>query len=748
MGEQELDGGKCRLHGALDAVEKRHLGKEHRAVGIESGHRQAIVTAANANCATNATPFGWPGTRRMRQHRGRGSQPQSTDLFLSSPPRKAPIRFGIQTRLLLVTFAMGSLFVLYIALNTARQASHDREHLRQQMRLVAALAGSRLDDHLGDVTQLLNTLAGTLPIESNDAERNDAALRALVAQLPPNVKDVSLWAADGSNIGSSEAFPAGPRPSASDRAFFVAAIGEPGLVTEAPVRWHKGGEWTAVFALRVVRRAQTIAVVSVATRLTTLPALLDPDSTLPAGAVVALVDSQGRILSRSLDAEQWIGQPAPIDKVDLMRRMVEGRGSAENTGLDGTHRIFGFARSRSIPWLVYVGIPVDTALASVNGNARESLALGLGMLAAGLFIAAWVAGRITRPLRQLSADAQLLGEGRFEHRSEVRTGSEIGLLAHTLNRMAEALQERITAARRGAERLSLALEGSGQALFDWDIANNRIHYSARASTLRGGPSEETEVKPEDLRRFVHPDDLAPLLARLQDAVRGATLLYEAEFRIRHRDGHWVWIRSRGRVVERDAAGRALRLVGTDADVSKDKAAEERLRLRAEFDVLTGLPNRALFNDRLASAVERARRSGKALALLYVDVDHFKSVNDSHGHAAGDELLKIAAERLLTSVRSVDTVARLAGDEFTVILEGIGDPVDAETVATKLLEALRTPMQLGGALVRVSISVGLAFLAAGENDPASLLRRADEALYEAKHRGRNRYAMSPVAFAET
>src|ERR1019366_2377040 len=365
-----------------------------------------------------------------------------------------------------------------------------------------------------------------------------------------------------------------------------------------------------VFALRVVRRAQTIAVVSVATRLTTLPALLDPDSTLPAGAVVALVDSQGRILSRSLDAEQWIGQPAPIDKVDLMRRMVEGRGSAENTGLDGTHRIFGFARSRSIPWLVYVGIPVDTALASVNGNARESLALGLGMLAAGLFIAAWVAGRITRPLRQLSADAQLLGEGRFEHRSEVRTGSEIGLLAHTLNRMAEALQERITAARRG------------------------------------GPSEETEVKPEDLRRFVHPDDLAPLLARLQDAVRGATLLYEAEFRIRHRDGHWVWIRSRGRVVERDAAGRALRLVGTDADCPKDKSAEDRLRLRAEFDVLTGLPNRALFNDRLASAVERARRSGKALALLYVDVDPFKSVNDSHRHAAGDELLKIAAQRLL------------------------------------------------------------------------------------------------------
>jgi diguanylate cyclase (GGDEF)-like protein/PAS domain S-box-containing protein len=497
----------------------------------------------------------------------------------------------------------------------------------------------------------------------------------------------------------------------------------------------------------VVRQAQTIGVVSVATRLTTLPLLLDPDSTLPEGAVITLMDSKGSVLGRSLDGERWIGQPAPLDHVDLLRRMAEGRGSAENTGFDGRHRIFGFARSRQIPWLVYVGIPVDAALASANGNARESLALGVVMLIVGLGIAAWVASRITRPLRQLSADARLLGEGRFEHRSQVRSSSEIGLFAHTLNRMAEALQERITAARRSAERLSLALEGSEQALFDWDLVNDRIHYSARASTLRGGPNEDTEVTPEDMRRFVHPEDLGGVLSRMRDAVRGSTPLYEAEFRVRHREGHWIWVRSRGRVVERDAAGRAVRLVGTDADVSKDKAAEERLRQRADFDLLTGLPNRALFADRLDSAFERSRRGGKTLALLYLDVDHFKSINDNHGHEAGDELLKIAAERLVASVRGVDTVARLAGDEFTVILEGLAEPTDAEAIAAKLLEALRTPMWLGGSVVRVSISIGLALLEAGETDPASLLRRADEALYDAKRKGRDRYAISSSAFAD-
>jgi hypothetical protein len=122
---------------------------------------------------------------------------------LSTPSRKTPLRFGIQSRLLLVALSIGSLFILYIAFNTARQVSHDREHVREEMRLVAALAGSRLDDHLGDVTQLLNTLAGTLPVEREDAEHNDAVLRALVPELPPNVQEVALWAADGSNIGSS-----------------------------------------------------------------------------------------------------------------------------------------------------------------------------------------------------------------------------------------------------------------------------------------------------------------------------------------------------------------------------------------------------------------------------------------------------------------------------------------------------------------------------------------------------------------
>jgi diguanylate cyclase (GGDEF)-like protein len=185
------------------------------------------------------------------------------------------------------------------------------------------------------------------------------------------------------------------------------------------------------------------------------------------------------------------------------------------------------------------------------------------------------------------------------------------------------------------------------------------------------------------------------------------------------------------------------MVGTDADITRQKAAEQLLRQRAEFDALTGLPNRGLFNDRLGSAIERARRSGKTMALLFLDIDHFKGVNDSRGHSAGDTLLRIVSERLLSTVRGVDTVARLAGDEFTVILEGLAEPADAEVVAMKMVEALRPPMRIGDAVVSVSTSVGLAVLEPSDVDAASLLRRADEALYEAKRAGRDRYVKSPA-----
>ena len=290
---------------------------------------------------------------------------------------------------------------------------------------------------------------------------------------------------------------------------------------------------------------------------------------------------------------------------------------------------------------------------------------------------------------------------------------------------------------RSEERLTLALEGSGLALFDWDIVGDRMYHSAQAAALRDDPAVETTAPVAEWRAFVHPDDLDALRTSAIAALTGAVPVYHVEFRIRRRSGEWLWIRARGRVVERDAAGRALRLAGTYADINARKMAEDRLRHRAEFDTLTDLPNRALFMERLQQAMARATPSS-AMALLFLDVDHFKTINDTLGHEAGDQVLKVFAVRMRECIRQSDTVARLSGDEFTVILEGLRGADDAETIAAKLVETLRAPIALAGKLFVTTASVGVALWNEGETDDAELLRRADTALYEAKRRGRDGY----------
>jgi diguanylate cyclase (GGDEF)-like protein len=176
---------------------------------------------------------------------------------------------------------------------------------------------------------------------------------------------------------------------------------------------------------------------------------------------------------------------------------------------------------------------------------------------------------------------------------------------------------------------------------------------------------------------------------------------------------------------------------TDA-LSVAQTLQEHLTYRAENDSLTGLPNRALFYDRLETAIVRSRRSKKLMALLYIDIDHFKKINDSLGHAAGDDLLRSFARRLLQCVRASDTAARLGGDEFTIILENLASREAAQTVIDKLMAALRRPY--GADSIHATASVGIAYFAGEEIKAEGLLKRADAALYRAKHRGRDGYCI--------
>ena len=296
---------------------------------------------------------------------------------------------------------------------------------------------------------------------------------------------------------------------------------------------------------------------------------------------------------------------------------------------------------------------------------------------------------------------------------------------------------------RAKQRLELALEGSSSALWDTDLVTREVVLSERWAEMIGEPPGETRTTLEELMALVHPDDVQNALAGSLRAQSGEVSEYAEEHRVRTRDGGWIWILSRGKVVERDpASGRALRMAGTNVDITVNKLLQQRLQQLAHYDTLTGAANRSLFEDRLQRGMARARRSGASIALLYLDIDRFKPVNDRLGHAAGDALLKEFAIRLRACVRETDTVGRLGGDEFAVLLEDVRDAAGAERVAQKIVDAMREPVLAGSVELTVTTSIGIAMLrGASAEDADALARRADAALYEAKAAGRNTFRVS-------
>jgi diguanylate cyclase (GGDEF)-like protein/PAS domain S-box-containing protein len=246
--------------------------------------------------------------------------------------------------------------------------------------------------------------------------------------------------------------------------------------------------------------------------------------------------------------------------------------------------------------------------------------------------------------------------------------------------------------------------------------------------------------PEDLvgrtvDSLSHPEDTLVGLNERRSVTTGSSEGYELEKRLVHADGRPVWVHVHVSGV-RDSDGHPLYLIAQVQDVTEQRLMRERLAHAAIHDPLTGLPNRVLFLDRLTMALSRAARHGRRVAVAFLDVDRFKLVNDGLGHAAGDELLRAVAERLVEAVRDEDTVARFGGDEFTILWETLEDDDEAVAVARRLLDVLRRPFELDGSPVYVTASIGVA-VTDGHTPAATVLRDADTAMYTAKDAGRSR-----------
>jgi diguanylate cyclase (GGDEF)-like protein/PAS domain S-box-containing protein len=301
----------------------------------------------------------------------------------------------------------------------------------------------------------------------------------------------------------------------------------------------------------------------------------------------------------------------------------------------------------------------------------------------------------------------------------------------------EELQQTNARLLASEERYALAAEGANDGLFDWNLKTQEIYFSPRWKAMIGCGGDVIDNKPQEWFKRVHPEDLESLRTELDAHLESDAAHFQKEYRMQHKEGAYRWMLARG-IAVRDASGKPYRMVGSQTDITSRKTAELQVLHDAFHDILTGMPNRALFMDRLGQSMQKVLRSDSYYyGVLFLAIDRFDVVNDSLGHKSGDRLLMDIAHRLLKAVRPGDTVARLGGAEFAVLLDDTKSPSLSEEEATRIQQEFSRPFIVGAQEVFVSASIGVALSNKSYSHAEEVLRDADTAMRRAKAMG-NRY----------
>ena len=299
-----------------------------------------------------------------------------------------------------------------------------------------------------------------------------------------------------------------------------------------------------------------------------------------------------------------------------------------------------------------------------------------------------------------------------------------------------AIERSIT---KNESRNQMVMKIANDGIWDWHLDTDLMVFDERYYTMAGYEKDEFPYTIEEWQKRVHPDDIERATNRFQSYLKGNISNYDVEFRFLCKNNTYMWIRGKGKVVSRDKQRNPLRFIGTHSDITVQKEHKEKILIQAHFDSLTYLPNRFLSLDRLNIACNEAKRKQETIALLFLDLDDFKKINDSLGHETGDLLLIEAANRLRSVVRSVDTVGRLGGDEFIIILSSLKSAKEAHPIVENLLSQFRDLFIINNRELMLTATIGIAVYPNDAADASELLRNADSAMYDAKNSGRNTYS---------
>jgi len=371
-------------------------------------------------------------------------------------------------------------------------------------------------------------------------------------------------------------------------------------------------------------------------------------------------------------------------------------------------------------------------------NLSIELILQLSKLIIGIVEQKLINQQLTKEINTVKANSSKIEKELKESYEELSAVyEELAASEEELRQQFEELQQSQEALRKSEERYKIAVDGANDGIWDWDLENDVSYISEKWAKMLGFDNMEVEGHYEKWGRLIHPDDFANVRNTLKKHFKGLTPYYECEYRLRKKDGEYIWILSRGKALK-DANGKLIRMAGSHTDITERKRTEEIIYNMAFYDALTGLPNRTQFLSRLNDELLRAADMKSSGALFYIDIDNFKSINDTLGHSFGDIFLIKVAEKLSSFVSNDTQVARFGGDEFIILLPDISSIDEVANFADRLIKGFRGSWHINGHDLFPTISVGVTIYPKDGDDIGELLKNADMAMYKAKEMGKNNY----------
>ncbi len=652
---------------------------------------------------------------------------------------------SLKTRATVFTLAVFVLGIWSLSFFVSHMLREDMQRVlgEQQFSTVSVLA-DEINGRLHDGMRALETVAKEI---TPAMLANGAGVQMLLEQRPLLQLlfngGVFITGTDGTAIADVPLSAGRIGTNYMDRGAVSVPLKEGKAVVGKPAMGKKLG--APVFSITVPvfdGQGQVIAVL-VGTVNLGRPNFLDAPMNSPYGRTggYVLIAPQSRIVVTATDKSRVMEQlPAPGRHVwvDRFINGLEGPVVAPNP--KGVVVLVSGKRIPVAGWLLLATLPVEEAFAPVS-DLQQRLLLATLLLTLVTGMLTWrILKRQLLPL-EVTADAMvaLADTNQIAQPLTTTRSDEIGHLVDSFNRILERWKQREAALVTSEERWKFAIEGAGDGLWDWNIETGKAFYSPRYKTMLGFAEDEIGDGAEEWSKRIHPEDAPSVFATLQPYMEGKPGSASVEFRMLCKDGGWRWILGRGMVVARDDDGKPLRMIGTNSDIATRKEHERTLEHIAHFDALTNLANRMLLADRLQQAMVQAQRRQQQLAVVYLDLDGFKPINDRYGHQVGDQVLITLAARMKDALREGDTLARLGGDEFVAVLIDLDDASGSIPLLARLLAAAAQPLSVKDLNLQVSASLGVTFYPQKQDlDADQLLRQADQAMYQAKLAGKNRY----------